>query len=493
MMKLVHLLVAGTIVSASLNVMFLFKIMSHSERNDIPANDRHISTGIGSSNDTIFKNKPDRQVKEHHRVAGLKCDKYGGPSNEAAAEMVYWQDIPSDAQFVSPYAKYGKAPKYLTFEPDQGAWNNIRMSMETATVLAQAMGRILVLPPEQDSKLLEQRRRNQKSKFTLDDFFHFDSIADEHAALEVISMEEFMRREALTGNLVNKFTGDVEYPPGNATVWNGHHSKGRKYWSWLRNVTATPIWSFRQCVVGVASEPGPVGMQRIEAIRATIPNDAKPWMDEYTDNPTEVDATPEARLREMLGIRRQMCVYDDSFQNQKVIHMMGDNDSGARMLVHFYAFLFFEDYHHDLWTKRFVRDHLRYSDEMQCAAARVIEALRRKAIENGDPNGYFDSFHVRRGDFQYDQTRISATAIYKNTKDVLVPNSTIFIATDENDSSFFDPLRKHYHLLFLHDFKHLIAGLNPNYVGMVDQLIASRGRTFVGAYYSTFTGKWSCD
>ncbi len=76
-----------------------------------------------------------------------------------------------------------------------------------------------------------------------------------------------------------------------------------------------------------------------------------------------------------------------------------------------------------------------------------------------------------------------------NTKDVLEANSTIFIATDERDLSFFEPLRKHYHLLFLDDFQHLFKDLNKNYMGMLDQRIASRGRTFIGVFYSTFTGK----
>ena len=93
-------------------------------------------------------------------------------------------------------------------------------------------------------------------------------------------------------------------------------------------------------------------------------------------------------------------------------------------------------------------------------------------------------------DFQYKETRISAEEIYENTKDILVPNSTIFIATDEKDLSFFEPLRKHYNLLFLNDFKHLIEDVNRNYMGMLDQRIASRGRTFIGAYFSTFTGKY---
>ncbi len=330
---------------------------------------------------------------DDHRVAGLNCDKFGGPSEEIAAEMVYWRDIPTDAEFISPFANYGKSPKYLTFEPDEGGWNNIRMSMETATTLAHAMGRILVLPPEQQMYLLSNDKRN--NRFTFKDFFHFDSIAAEHPAVEVISMEEFMKREAITGNLVDRYTGKVSFPPNNETVFNGNGRNGRPHWLWLRNATMPPIWFFDECVAAFPSIPGPKMSERMEDLRKTI--DGKNHITEYFDNPTEVDAPPQARLREMLGTRKKICVYDDALQNEKVIHFMGDNASGARLLVHFYAFLFFADYHQDLWTKRFVRDHLRYIDDIQCAAARVVHAVRQKAIENGSPDGIYDSFHIRRG------------------------------------------------------------------------------------------------
>jgi len=425
--------------------------------------------------------------EDNHRIAGLNCEKYGGPSEEIAAEMVYWEDIPTDATFVSPYAAYGQSPKYLTFEPDEGGWNNIRMSMETATVLAQAMGRILVLPPEQYIYLLGLDRKEKNNQFTFKDFFHFDSIVGEHPAVEVISMEEFWKREVITGGLKNKFTGEVELPRFEISSWDGHVFHRDEQWMWLRNVTAAPIWSFDDCVVGFPTEPGPDGVQRLEEIRAKIRHKRK----RSKGNVTAVDAPPLDRLLDMFGDRIDMCIYDEKHQNEKVMHFMGDNDSGARLLVHFYAYLFFENYHQDLWTKRFVRDHLRYIDEIQCAAARIVHAVRQKAIENGDPTGTYDSFHIRRGDFQYSDTRIPADEIYENTKDILVPNSTIFVATDERDSSFFDPLRKHYNLLFLDDFRPLFQGLNKNYIGMLDQRIASRGRTFCGAFYSTFTGMYT--
>lgn len=168
----------------------------------------------------------------------------------------------------------------------------------------------------------------------------------------------------------------------------------------------------------------------------------------------------------------------------------------VRMLVHFYAFLFLESWQEDLWMKRFMRDHVRYIDPIQCAAARIVHAMRehdksRKKDHPDNPavgNGEFDTFHIRRGDFQFKRTRIEAKEIYENTKEFLTPGATVFIATDERNKNFFDDLKAHYDIKFLDDFKDILNDVNPNYYGMIDQLVASRGRLFFGCWHSTFTG-----
>lgn len=112
---------------------------------------------------------------EHaNRIADLKCDKFGGPSVEAANEMVYWENIPSDATWVSPFHDRhhnGGPQQFLTFEPDQGGWNNIRMAMETVLAMAFAMGRTLVLPPHQQMYLLTNKEKGQRSHFSFEHFF----------------------------------------------------------------------------------------------------------------------------------------------------------------------------------------------------------------------------------------------------------------------------------------------------------------------------------
>lgn len=140
------------------------------------------------------------------------------------------------------------------------------------------------------------------------------------------------------------------------------------------------------------------------------------------------------------------------------------------------------------FTYRFMRDHMRYIDELQCAAARIIKGIRDHARKHNrtNINGEFDTFHIRRGDFQYKATRIEAKKIYDNVKDIIPDGTTVYIATDERDKKFFTSLKEHYDVLFMDDFIPLLDNVNKNHYGMIDQLVASRGRIFFGCWHSTY-------
>jgi hypothetical protein len=433
-------------------------------------------------------------IPHFEAVAGLQCHDHGGPTDSLATEeMVYWRDIPKDATFASPFrstTSSSQRNQYLTFEPDEGGWNNIRMAMETAVTLALAMGRILVLPPEQNIYLLFDDS-HQKKTFSFKDFFHLDAVQAENAGLEIWTFEQFLEREAMQGRLVQMTTGQISFPPDNRTNWDGlvrnwdsaTAGQGRILWSWVRNVTTHLPWSGSQCVAAFPSTSGAAGVERLEqTIQSVLANDeslpggqgTQKWkqrVNSYRNNPTPTNASTALRLAEMLANRQELCIYDETLQQAKILHVKGEERSGFRLLLHFYAFLFFEDWRHDLWMKRFVRDHLRYIDEIQCAAARVVQALRERARQHGGENATnsgFDSFHIRRGDFQYQSVRIDAEELYElNSRRFLAEQRTVFVATDEKDDAFFGPLREHYHLYMLKDFKDLVSNVNPNYYGMV--------------------------
>jgi len=426
--------------------------------------------------------------------------------------MVFWSDIPSDASYLSPMHPLNDphspddAERFLTFEPDHGGWNNIRMAMETAMVMSHAMGRTLVLPPEQRMYLLDKGKKDDH--FSFNDFFHLDAISIEHRGFKVITMEEFLVRVAREGTLKHPTTGRAVYPPGNQTSWGGASGNLFKY---LRSVGNTPEWDPWECALAI---PSSTEQKSVDDLNRTLQfimqgSDGrfKPTLEEFNGRPTPVNATMHDRMREMLADRNKLCIYDRTLQTSPLIHLKVAK--GVRLLTHFYAFLFFADWRQDLWSKRFVRDHLRYVDGIVCAAARVVEAVRERARKNirydnnnnnnnnnnasrsraDDEDGAYDAMHVRRGDFQYPPTQLPADELYDLSKGELEEGATLYVATDERNKGFFDVFKKHYDVVFLDDFaSEVIPDVNPNYYGMIDQLVAYKSRLFYGTWWSTLSG-----
>lgn len=84
------------------------------------------SNSNGNSESTEVPQKKRKNQDGPSRVAGLDCTPWGGPKNEAAAEMVYWEDIPQDNKHVSPFYDPDGPTQYLSFEMDFAGWNNVR-------------------------------------------------------------------------------------------------------------------------------------------------------------------------------------------------------------------------------------------------------------------------------------------------------------------------------------------------------------------------------
>ena len=213
------------------------------------------------------------------------------------------------------------------------------------------MGRTLVLPPAQRMYLLAQNRGKQNTDFDFDHFFPIHDMARENEGLNVITTQEFLERVATTGQLRNKETQLVEFPPDNRTDWNGQDVKVLK--EWLRNVTHTPLWSPSSCM---AAFPQDATEAAVDRLHGYVEEARKNRLDSpILDHPPPVDSPPLERLRENLSSRKELCIYDTEMQSEPVIHFMCYHKMRVRMLVHFYAFLYFEDYREDLWMKRLMR------------------------------------------------------------------------------------------------------------------------------------------
>jgi len=177
------------------------------------------------------------------------------------------------------------------------------------------------------------------------------------------------------------------------------------------------------------------------------------------------------------------------------------------------------------YYKRFVRDSLRYNDDIQCAGAELIAAIRADSLAtNPNNNGEYYAMHIRRGDLQFKEVKIGADEMLENMKKpngelLFPPGSIVYLSTDDPDGvckncyaerkpcTSFDHTKKlpvgcpkdpswnafikaGWKLRFLNTYldKGILKNINPNTYGMIESIVCSRAIAFAGTYRSTFTG-----
>ena len=496
--RLREILILFLIWSVLLNIFLVSRLQTVESGHDLHS--------INSNSQSFARLKPIRnhgtpqnQPVKKQRDDGplLRCESFGGPSNKAAIDdIVYWNtaDPPINKQFHSMYEnKHGEAKKFFIYEPDDAGFSNVRITFETVVALAKATGRTLVLAPKMIFHQLYFDHPEGWRSYAYTDFFDISDVP-------IISMEKYLEHIAMTGQLHNA-TGEVTFPPGNRTNWDVGITKSENIkealplYNWISESMVSIGWNRDSCII-----PFPY---KSDAGIATMNKEMRNLLSDktetdairkqsYAGNPIPANSLMKDRLRESLANRRQFCYYNETYQNAPSIYMDGHEYTGIRPLIQFFAYMFFESWEQDLQMKRFVRDHLRFSDIIQCAAARIVNAIREiaKKVDDGKNTvGGFDTMHIRRGDFKgldfYKDGIVDPNEIVSSK--YFEPQRTVYIATDETDTAFFEPLRRNHTVVFLNDFHHLIADMDPNYYGMIEQLVCAKGDKFVGTYYSTFS------
>lgn len=160
--------------------------------------------------------------------------------------------------------------KYLSFEYDNGGWNNVRMSLECLLVVAHAMGRTLVVPPQQHLYLLGNTHKDKHDtsahdEMGFEDFFDLELLKSQlgrylqlfsylvvlldlrsmtlyiylqiysyflnififMSGFHMMSMEEFLAKEGATGGLN---PSRLLLPKNDTKLW------GRDLWFYLNKV-----------------------------------------------------------------------------------------------------------------------------------------------------------------------------------------------------------------------------------------------------------------
>jgi hypothetical protein len=300
-------------------------------------------------------------------------------------------------------------------------------------------------------------------------------------------MEDFLAKEGVTGGLHGKL------PPKNST-----ESWGPSLWSYLDHV----------------ADYAPEWMGHFLAMPA--------HKGDWNMSAAQLDSKVLKRLKEFEN-GRQPVFYDQTMQKAHHIHFPADH--AHRLLQHHYAFVFFADPAMQTFYKRFVRDYMRYKDSIHCSGHELVQMVRADALKSTPEfGGEFYALHIRRGDFQFKDVKISAIDMVKN---LVFPNGTsviprgamVYVSTDDPDGkcencvALKKPCESYkiserpvgcpwptswdaftevagWKIRFLRDYqkKGALKGVNPNTFGMVESIVCSRAKVFAGTYFSTFTG-----
>eukprot|EP01040_Poterioochromonas_malhamensis_P015619 gene15619-17513_t len=75
--------------------------------------------------------------------------------------------------------------------------------------------------------------------------------------MELITVEEFVTREGITGHLRDHKTKHIKYPPGNKTVFVATERDERlSMWEYLRSVAGCPKWQSMNEFLVILAQPG---------------------------------------------------------------------------------------------------------------------------------------------------------------------------------------------------------------------------------------------
>jgi len=105
----------------------------------------------------------------------------------------------------------------------------------------------------------------------------------------------------------------------------------------------------------------------------------------------------------------------------------------------------------------------------------------------------FSTLHYRRDDLQFNDNRwIAPTTIFHNTQSLFLEGEHIYVATDEKPDAFKEEFlsvfEKRYTVHTFAEYRHLITGIPEEWVPLVEMVVLSQGRVFVGTRQSTFSG-----
>lgn len=342
--------------------------------------------------------------------------------------------------------------KYLSYQPPGGGWNNQRVAFENAVVLAKLLNRTLIvhpLAPHQEILRLK-RSRKMSAGYEIYNMLPKDKLLPLSKVIDLKELSKLVPVKEVTSS-------HVEF------------LKKYKHFRWHRVCHNGLVGMWVDTIPKKTNEEKWKLLQRHMETNLPI----------YGDLPlyrrickTEMKQYGNTSVRPVWGIWNEL-----SNRTEDMLYF-SEGSLYIRELLFFDKTTVLNAHE---WIMRFIR----FATDIRKRVADVLEAM-------GHP---FNAIHVRRTDHP-SSFRIKQDYWLQllNVRDAVNLTKTLYIATDEEDKTWFKPFNEAgYNLYFAEDFSDQLRLGNVNLaviqdmLGLCEQLICAHADHFVGSYYSTFT------
>ncbi|XP_022779799.1 uncharacterized protein LOC111321237 [Stylophora pistillata] len=342
--------------------------------------------------------------------------------------------------------------KYLSYQPPGGGWNNQRVAFENAVILAKLLNRTLIvhpLAPHQEILRLK-RSRKMSAGYEIYNMLPADKLLPLSRVIDLKELSKLLPvKEVISSH--QQFVKDYQHLT----------------WRQVCHNSLVGIW--------VDAIPEKKDKEKWRLLRQ--------YMDSNLPSPGELPlyrriCTKELKQFDNSSFRPVWGIWDELLDKTEEMLYFSEGSLYNRELLFFDKKTVLSI--HD-WTMRFVH----FAPDIR---KRVMAVLRTIGLP-------FSAIHVRRTDHP-SSSGVGQEFWLKRLKvrDALNLTKTLYIATDEQNKTWFKPFTDEgYSLFFPEDFHAHLRFESENLafvqdlLGLCEQLICAYADHFVGSYYSTFT------
>ena len=337
---------------------------------------------------------------------------------------------------------------YLTYQPPDGGWNNHRIALENALIMAKLLNRTLIVHPVASHDMaISSRRKNLARWRNLEKQWGINWVYNHMAERDLVPISQVLDLQRM-GSIVDVYEVKTNYRQFLAEFsnFNWHyvcHSDALGFW-----VDAIPQEN-ENLTRGIEFVPN----NSSRSVRA-CPREVERYMN-----------TRKPVIRRILS----------ELQNEDadIIYLSQDTSYKANVRL----------FHKEdaKLAQRWILNSIKFSPEIYQKAFQILSILPRP----------FNAIHVRRTDHKISASLAPSHWLQNMARlDFLKVSTALYVATDEPDKQWFAPFyRAGYQLYFSDEFFNPSGrSFDMDIKGFHDQVICIHAKLFVGSKSSSFSG-----